>query len=60
MLITNTRKKDKILNHVPYIYYLVYLVYFEKNSNNIEALINSSYKFNNINLIYISNLDLQI
>ena len=55
MLVINTNKKDRILAYILYIYYLIY---FQKNSNNIEALINSNGKFNTITLTFILKLDL--
>ena len=55
ILVINTNKKDRILAYILYIYYLIY---FQKSSNNIEALINSNGKFNTITLTFILKLDL--
>ena len=54
--ITETTQ-EIILNGIPYIHYLVL---FQKNKANIQALINSSNKVNMITLAYIFKLGLKV
>lgn len=53
MSLTSTSKKDIILHYISYIYYLVY---FQKNSNNIKTLIDSNTKIKTITSIYALKL----
>ena len=53
VFILNTSKKDINLNYILYIYYLVC---FQKNRNNVEALINFGSEINIKSLAYTSKL----
>ena len=55
--ISVTSKKSIILDHILYIYYLVH---FQKNSNNIEVLLDSCSKINIMTFIYASKLGFQV
>ena len=48
------------LNPNNYILYIYYLVYFWKNNNNIEVLIDFSLEINTITPTYVLNFDLQV
>ena len=57
ILVTTTSKKDLILDHILYIYYLVY---FWKGRNYIKTLIDLDSKINIITLIYTLKLGFQV
>ena len=57
MLENGVSKKDLILNYILYIYYLIYL---EKYSNNIKALIDFGNEVNIMTLVCTFKLGLQV